>query len=135
MNFEVGITTPNFLKGVQRIDNALKQNRTIAFMCSESNPLDCHRYSFISRYFYENNYEILHILKNKENGCVETKTHNELEESMIKEYLSKKKPELREIGASFFDVYTESEQRCDAYKLKNRDIGYINQQEEINIID
>jgi uncharacterized protein (DUF488 family) len=135
VNFEIGITTPLFKKGVERIDKALIQKRKIALMCSEANPLDCHRFSFISRYFHDNGYEVHHILRNKETCTIESKTQKELEQCMIKEYLSKKKPELREVGSSLFDEYSEAEQRCDAYKLKNREIGYINQQEENDIID
>ena len=135
VNFELGVKTDNFKDGIRRLDNALGQNRTISLMCTESNPLDCHRFSFISRYLYDNGYDVSHILRNKVTKEIKLKTHKELEIQMIKEYLSKKKPELREVGMTLFDEYSEEEQRIDAYKLKNIEIGYIPSMPDIEIID
>ncbi|MDE5784763.1 MAG: DUF488 domain-containing protein [Prevotella sp.] len=134
VNFELGIKTINFKNGINRIDNALSQNRTIALMCTESNPLDCHRFSFISRYLYDNGYEVSHIMKNKKSKEIYAKKHEELEEIMIKEFLSKKKPELKKtdkqleyegIIPGLIESISEEQQRKDAYRLKNRDIGFV----------
>jgi len=135
VNFELGVKTDNFRDGIRRLDNALGQDRTIALMCTESNPLDCHRFSFISRYLYDNGYDVSHITRNKATKEIELKSHKELEVRMIKEYLSKKSPELKEVGRTLFDEYSEEEQRIDAYRLKNRDIGFIPSMEEQEIID
>lgn len=135
VNFELGVKTDNFKDGIRRLDNALGQNRTITLMCTESNPLDCHRFSFISRYLYDNGYDISHITRNNTTKQIELKTHKELEIQMIKEYLSKRNPELREIGKTLFDEYSEEEQRIDAYRLKNREIGFIPSIPDLEIID
>ena len=90
VNFELGVKTENFRNGINRLDNALCQNRTIALMCTESNPLSCHRFSFLSRYLYENEYEVGHIIKDKQTGEIIIKTHKELETEMISDYISKK---------------------------------------------
>lgn len=133
VNFELGIKTDNFKSGISRLDNALAQNRTIALMCTEANPLDCHRFSFISRFLYDNQYDIAHIVRNKTTHEISIKSHKELECSMISEYIKKKK--LRETGG-LFDDYSFEQQRIDAYKLKNHEIGYIpNSIEEQQIID
>ena len=53
---------------------------------------------------------------------------------MIKEYLSKRNHELRETGTNLFDEsYSKEEQRNDAYRLKNKDIGFIPTQPEEDI--
>lgn len=134
VNFELGTKTSNFKNGINRLDNALGQNRTVALMCTESNPLDCHRFSFISRYLYDNGYEVSHIMKDKESKKNYAKNHKELEEIMIKEFLSKKKPELKKtdkqleregIIPGLIESISEEQQRKDAYRLKNRDIGFV----------
>ncbi|WP_297273548.1 DUF488 domain-containing protein [uncultured Bacteroides sp.] len=136
VNFEKGTTTFDFQRGIQRLNNALSQGRTICLMCTESNPLDCHRFSFISRYLYDNNYDVAHIVRDKLTKKVTLKSHKELEICMIKEYLSKKNHELREVGTNLFgESYSKEEQRRDAYLLKNRDIGFIPTQPDEDVYD
>lgn len=136
VNFEKGTTTADFQRGIQRLNTALSQGRTISLMCTESNPLDCHRFSFISRYLFDNKYDIKHIMRDKESKEIVLKSHEELEKSMIKEYLSKKNHELRETGTDLFgESYSKEEQRRDAYRLKNRDIGFIPAQPEEEVYD
>lgn len=134
VNFGLGVKTDNFKRGIHRLNNALAQNRTVALMCTEADPLDCHRFSFISRYLYDNGYDIAHIMRNKTTNEVYLKSHQELESSMIAEYIKKKK--LSETGGLFND-YSLEQQRIDAYILKNHEIGYIpnNSTEEEQIID
>ena len=38
VNFELGVKTDNFKAGINRLDKALSQNRTIALMCTGANP-------------------------------------------------------------------------------------------------
>ena len=116
VNFEKAVTTDAFQKGVQRIEKGLANGYRIAFMCSESKPLDCHRFSMISRYFVDNGYEVNHILHSDE-----IVPHSELEKEMIDLYVKKKK--LREVDLMFGE-YDAATQRIDAYRLKNKDIGY-----------
>ncbi len=116
VNFEVAAKTEKFQQGVARIYNGLKRNFHIAFMCSEANPLSCHRFSLVSRYFFEHDVDVKHILCNKE-----IKTHSDLEAEMIEGYLNKRKlPPVDEM----FHEYTVEDQRLAAYRLKNQEIGY-----------
>lgn len=134
VDFEKGVKTDNFMAGIRRLNNALGQGRTIALMCTEANPLDCHRFSFISRYLYENKYPISHIVRDKGAHNIQVKTHKELEEYMINEYV--KKGKLWEIGGLFPELDNEKERRIEAYRLKNNDIGYIpSYSDEEEIID
>lgn len=134
VNFEKGTLTENFQRGILRLNKALSQGRNISLMCTESNPLDCHRFSFISRYLFDNNYDVFHITRDKSTKEITALTHKELENSMIKEYLSKRNHELRETGTNLFgESYSKEEQRNDAYRLKNKDIGFIPNQPEEDI--
>lgn len=118
VNFEKAVTTPAFLRGVERIKNGLEQGYHIALMCSEADPLACHRFSMVSRYFHDNGFEVNHILHTKE-----IKSHEELEKEMIAEMLRKRNSKLPEVDA-MFGTYTTEDQRRDAYRLKNASIGY-----------
>ena len=117
VDFELAIKTDLFLQGVQRIHTLLEGHR-VALMCSEANPLECHRFSLVSRYFYDNGLDVQHILKDGELA-----SHEVLEKEMIDEYLHSKKPKLADID-QLFGSYTAEDQRCDAYRLKNKEIGY-----------
>ena len=131
VNFELGVTTPNFLSGVERLNKALDQNRRVSLMCSEADPLGCHRFSFISRYFYDLGWDVQHIMRDENSGESITRSHRVLEEAMILDYVKRNK--LKSVGgqmadslfADFGDGYTEEQQRIDAYRLKNHEIGWI----------
>ena len=126
VNFEKAVTTPAFLRGVERIKKGLEQGYNIALMCSEADPLACHRFSMIARYFYDNDYEVWHILHTKE-----IKSHEALEREMIEGMLRKRGNKLPEVDA-MFGTYTTEEQRRDAYRLKNAAIGYRTGEEYTN---
>jgi len=131
VNFELGVETADFRSGVERVEKALLQNRRISLMCSEANPLECHRFSFISRYFYDKGWTVMHIVRDEETLTPIVRPHQELERTMILEYIKHNK--LREVSGQmtdsllldFEDDYTVEQQRIDAYRLKNREIGWI----------
>lgn len=118
VNFEKAVTTPAFLRGVDRIKHGLEQGYHIAIMCSEADPLACHRFSMISRYFYDNGYDVKHILHTKE-----IISHEELEKKMIAGFLHKRNSKLPEVDL-MLNTYSAEDQRRDAYRLKNAAIGY-----------
>ncbi len=63
-----------FLEGINRIEKAYENDYTLALLCSEKRPLDCHRFFFISQKIEEKFgdwIEVIHITKNK-NGEIET---------------------------------------------------------------
>ena len=118
VDFEKAVTTPCFLSGVDRLRNGLEKGFHISLMCSEANPLECHRFSLVSRYFFDQGIDVRHILKG-----AELATHAVVERKMIEEYLHSKKYHLSEVD-QLFGIYTAEMQRQDAYRLKNKEIGY-----------
>ena len=123
VNFELAATTSAFLNGVKRLMSGLEKGFNIALMCSEADPLECHRFALVSRYFHEHDIEVQHILKD---GDLASQTL--LEKRMIEEYLKSRKYHLSEVD-QLFGTYTVEEQLRDAYRLKNREIGYKQQME------
>lgn len=64
----------HFSEGIKRIEKAYENEYTVALMCSEKRPVDCHRFFFVSQKIEEKFgdwIEVLHITKNK-NGEIET---------------------------------------------------------------
>ena len=118
VDFEDAVKTTAFLSGVERIKNGIEKGYRIALMCSEANPLECHRFSLVARYFFENGWDVQHILKD-----AELASHEMLEQQMIQEFLHSRKYRVSEVD-ELFGTYTKEDQRQDAYRQKNREIGY-----------
>lgn len=96
----------------------LEKGFCIALMCSEADPLECHRFSMVSRYFHNQGIEVLHILKD-----ANLATQGEVENRLVNEFLHSRKYHLGEVD-ELFGTYTTEDQLKDAYKLKNKEIGY-----------
>jgi uncharacterized protein (DUF488 family) len=118
VDFAQAVKTPLFQQGVVRLMKGLEKGYRIALMCSEADPLECHRFSMISRYFYDLGVDVQHILKD---GSLVS--HALLEKEMIHQFLHSRKHRLPEVDL-LFGTYSEEEQRNDAYRLKNKEIGY-----------
>lgn len=118
VNFELAVTTPLFQQGAERLMNGLKRGFIIALMCSEADPLECHRFSLVSRYFHNQGIEVFHILKD-----AVLATQGEVEKRMVNEFLHSRKYHLAEVD-ELFGTYTAEDQLRDAYRLKNKEIGY-----------
>jgi len=104
-----------FQKGVERLRQGIEKGFIIALMCSEADPLDCHRFSMVSTALAKDGFEVNHILKDKT-----FKTQAALEAQLLKKYAKKiPKPDI------FAPVVSLAEQLSVAYKLRNKEIGYV----------
>lgn len=95
-----------FKKGIDRVINGLEKGYVISLMCTEYNPIDCHRFSLVSRAFSKiPNISIIHILN--ENKWI---SNEELENEMLEEF--KIQPELFETREQLIDqAYKKLENR------------------------
>ena len=116
----------SFKFGLDRIRQGVEIEYVIAIMCSESEPLDCHRFSMVSVGLEREGFEVRHILKDKT-----IKTNFELKKALVKKY-DKKLPQKD----LFNPDVTFEEQLEVAFRIKNKEIGYVpslhNQKEEIS---
>ncbi|SRR5258706_1940710 len=104
----------NFKRGVERLWERVNEGLTIALMCSESEPLDCHRFSMVSIALEKDGFDVEHILKDKT-----TKTNAQLESQLLKKYDKKiPKPDM------FQPNVTLDNQLTVAYRLRNKEIAY-----------
>jgi uncharacterized protein (DUF488 family) len=69
---------PAFLSGIGRLYKGM-EDYTLALMCSEGDPLDCHRAVLVARRLHENGITVRHI-----HPGGDTETHAELESRMLK---------------------------------------------------
>ena len=49
VDFKKVIKLPDFIYGIERINAGILKGYTIALLCTEKNPLDCHRFSLVSK--------------------------------------------------------------------------------------
>lgn len=123
VNFELVRKSWHFKNGVERLWQGIEKGFTIALMCSESDPFECHRFSMISIALEKDGFEVKHILKDKT-----LKSNAQLENQLLKKY-DKKVPQ----PDMFQPNVTLEEQLKVAYRLKNLEIAfspYANQPEE-----
>lgn len=114
LDFEKVHHAPHFKHGVERLKQGAANGYTIALMCAEGEPLDCHRFGMVSAALTRDGIDVLHIMKD---GLV--RTHQDLEKDLIKKYEKKlPQPDI------FTTTITLQEQLKVAYKLQNKDIAY-----------
>lgn len=97
-----------FGKGLSRVIKGARKFR-IALMCSEHDPLDCHRCLLVGRALIERGVSVKHI---KSNGDVAD--HHEMEEQL-----------LRQEGQQDDDLFIPRDERvAAAYKKRARKVAY-----------
>lgn len=100
----------NFKKGIQRLVEGSEKYR-IAIMCSEKDPIDCHRTVLVCRHLKGVMDDILHILADGE-----AINHKDIERRLIEETNSK--PDLID-GEVGYDLQVNK-----AYQRREQDIAY-----------
>ena len=60
VDFKKVANLPSFKQGISRLIKGMEKYR-IALMCSERDPMTCHRFGLISKVLTDNNVEVLHI--------------------------------------------------------------------------
>jgi uncharacterized protein (DUF488 family) len=88
VNFSKVIKTDLFLNGIARIEKGINQGFKITLMCSEKNPLQCHRFSLLARFLHQKGYKVAHIVGN------DVFDHKILEKKMINYYMTHHKISL-----------------------------------------
>jgi uncharacterized protein (DUF488 family) len=91
--------SPNFRNGVDRLWVGINKRYTIALMCSESDPLDCHRFSMITVALQQDGFQVQHIMKDKT-----LKSTSDLEQLLLKKYAPQlPKPDMFQPNVTLVD--------------------------------
>ena len=102
-DYEAMAATKSFLEGLDRLIKGIESHR-IAMMCSEHDPLDCHRFLLVARRLAERGLSVGHLMPHGE-----IYSQKQLEERLMK---------LEGLGAD--DFFKSRERRlADAYRQRN----------------
>jgi uncharacterized protein (DUF488 family) len=108
-DYEKMAQTNEFNEGLDRIVKGTKKYR-VALMCSERDPLDCHRCLLVGRALAQRDLRVGHILHDGE-----VVSHTEIEDALLK--LS---------GSSTDDLFSpRSEQLAKAYRERAQKVAFI----------
>jgi uncharacterized protein (DUF488 family) len=67
VDFKKVIKLPDFIHGIERIDAGISKGYNIALLCTEKDPLDCHRFSLVAKAIIDRlGINVDHILFNGE---------------------------------------------------------------------
>ena len=110
VNFEKVRNLDTFKEGIRRLITGMEKGYKMALMCSEKNPLECHRFSLVSYALKKEGVQVRHIL---EDGSI--KENYELEESFLS-----KVP----------DMFKTKEQEIEeGYKILEIKVAFVNEGE------
>lgn len=119
VDFEKVAKNEKFIKGINRIEKGLEKGYRIALMCTEKEPIECHRTILVSRNLYLKGMVILHILSD---GTAVY--HEKIEEELVEKYF----PNRNQL--SIFDMNESIDYLKEAYKKANSDIGYRKEEDD-----
>ncbi len=117
LDFAKVIQSTLFREGMDRITEGLNKGLSIVLMCTEKDPIDCHRSILVARAFYNLEHEIINI---RENG--EHETQDQVYERLLELYFPDRNQktilDILEGETSKKDLIEE------ALRLRNIEIAY-----------
>jgi uncharacterized protein (DUF488 family) len=108
-DYEKMAASPDFRAGLAQLMEAAAQNR-VAAMCSEADPLDCHRCLLVGRALAEAGVEVGHIL-----GSGEIVSHGAVEERLL---------QLQHLADDDLLMGSRQERLAEAYRARARKAAY-----------
>lgn len=121
LDFEKTVKSSKFLKGISRIKEGLSKGFNIVLMCSEKDPMACHRSIMIAKYFSDNNFIVKNIL---DNGVIITQ--EEITKKLVDIYFPNR-DQISMLPEENIKDYEELVRR--SYRQRNEEIGYIMESE------
>ena len=114
LDFELFRESSVFIQGVENVIKGL-ESHNIALMCTEKNPIDCHRAIMVARGFELQGVDVMHILHD-----FTTITQERLNQELLDQYF----PDRGQISLFQEQNMTEEEYLAEAYRSRNKEIGY-----------
>jgi len=114
LSFPIFSDSNIFLSGIKRIERGLSDGLSIALMCAERDPVNCHRNILVAKKFHEMGYQIKNILLD---GSYELQ--EDLEMRLVDEYF----PDRNQLSLLSEPLSTD-EMISKCYERKNEEIGY-----------
>ena len=102
--------TPGFISGLDRLCGLIQGGKIVSLMCSEKDPLTCHRFVLIGKNLQKRGIEVIHLYPE-----LVRKTHAELEQDVLCQYGLKGQKTLTGDETDSIEVM---------YERLNKKIGY-----------
>lgn len=116
LDFEKVMKSEQFQKGMDSVFKGLNLGNNIALMCTEKDPMDCHRAIMVARAFSLEGMDVKHILQD---GQIQTQ--QELDERLLDKYF----PNRTQLTLfNYNDIHNYAEDIRLAYIERNKEIGY-----------
>lgn len=116
LDFEKVTESERFNIGAENVLLGLERGNKIALMCTEKDPIDCHRAIMVARAFDLRGIEVNHILSN---GDIQTQ--KELDNRLLDMYF-KDREQLSIFN--YNNLVSDEEYIVKAYRARNAEIGY-----------
>ena len=113
LDFELTRQTPIFQRGMEHVIARLEASQNVALMCTEKNPIDCHRAIMVARGFELAGVEVQHILQD-----ATLLDQQSLNAKLLDMYF----PNHEQM--SLFGEDNIDDMLRDAYRMQNQKIGY-----------
>lgn len=114
VDFERVARTETFKCGLSRVREGAERF-SVAMMCAEKEPLDCHRTILVARQLHESGCEVAHILA----------------DASVEPHAVSQRRLLAELGISELDMFRDrAEALADAYRLRGQQIAFRPESEE-----
>lgn len=115
VDFEKVRLSKPFKEGIEKLRYCIERGFKPTLMCSEGNPLDCHRFSMIAYHLVKQGFSVKHIMKDGE-----VLDNESVERLLLMKYGYKLTLK------SLFDKSALTDTQLEfAYKLRNKDIGFL----------
>lgn len=115
LDFEKARNSTKFQSGVNNVIKGIQAGNNITLMCTEKDPMECHRAIMVARTFFERGIEVQHILAD---GSLQS--HDVLNQKLIDLYF----PDRYQISLFSSENKSEEEYLEEAYRRHNKKIGY-----------
>jgi hypothetical protein len=111
---------------MENVKLGLKRGNNIVLMCTEKDPIDCHRAIMVARAFSLDGIDVKHILPNGK-----FQTQQELDRRLLNRYF----PNRAQLSIfDYNDPISDEENIKLAYRERNKEIGYHLKQKERAIV-
>ena len=116
LDFEKTSRSDLFITGMDNVKLGLKKGNNIVLMCTEKDPIDCHRAIMVARAFSLEGIDVQHILPDGK-----LQTQQELDRRLLDRYF----PDRTQLSLfDYNDPVNDEEIIKSAYRKRNKEIGY-----------
>lgn len=113
LNFDKVLNDEQLINGINRVIDGIKKGFCIALMCTEKEPIDCHRCILLGRILYDKGYDVQNILYDGN-----LKSQYDIENELVDKYF----PDRMQI--SMFDTLNNIDYKEEAYSKQSNEIAY-----------